>query len=78
MVFEKADFSALVSKILSSFSSLPSNFVLSYVDEEGDRIAVSDSNDLKILFEIAEQRTIKLEVDSTEEPTIVPSIEKFP
>lgn len=65
MVLDEADFSSLLTKIRSSFSKLPENIVLSYLDSEGDRISVADASDLSVIFTIPNQKTIRLEIDES-------------
>jgi len=64
---DKADYEILISKIKASFIKLPTSVVLSYVDSEGDRISVSDTNDLNVIFEIPNQKSIRLEIEDFEE-----------
>lgn len=66
MVIDKPDFEGLIKKIKASFVKLPDTINLSYVDSEGDRISVTDTNDLNVIFEIPNQKSIRLEVGDFE------------
>lgn len=66
MVIDKPDFEGLIKKIRASFVKLPCAISLSYVDAEGDRISVTNTNDLNVIFEIPNQKSIRLEVEDFE------------
>lgn len=66
MVLDHVDFEGLLAKVRESFTKLPTSICLSYVDSEGDRISVTDTNDLNVIFEIPKQKSIRLEIEDLE------------
>jgi hypothetical protein len=51
MLNRKVGFAELQAHIKSAFKKLPENFSLSYVDHEGDTIAVTNQADLDTIYE---------------------------
>lgn len=63
---DKLTLSQLKEFIRKVFKRLPPKYMLTYIDAEGDQIALGNENDIKILQE-SEIRSVKIHIEETSE-----------
>ena len=63
---EKTTLSELKTFIRSVFKRLPQKYMLTYMDQEGDQIALGNENDLKLLQE-SDMKSVKIIIQATSE-----------